>query len=180
MTFVCAILQLSSIQDSHISVWNSVKVDLTGLKGKKIDKILFSYDAPALAKGTVFRGFVDDVAVEQADTLDDSDGLISYVDTRRGTKSSGGFSRGNNFPAAAWPIGFNFITPMTNADSAGTIYQYQAANNSSNLPTLNGIGFSHEPSIWMGDRNQLTFMPAAGDTVSIGGTGFKPTNRDRQ
>ena len=101
MTFVCAILQLSSIQDSHISVWNSVKVDLTGLKGKKIDKILFSYDAPALAKGTVFRGFVDDVAVEQADTLDDSDGLISYVDTRRGTKSLGGFSRGNNFPAAA-------------------------------------------------------------------------------
>lgn len=144
--------------------WNSVKVDLTGLKGKKIDKILFSYDAPALAKGTVFRGFVDDVAVEQADTLDDSDGLISYVDTRRGTNSSGGFSRGNNFPAAAWPNGFNFITPMTNADSAGTIYQYQAANNSSNLPTLNGIGFSHEPSIWMGDRNQLTFMPAAGDS----------------
>ena len=74
---------------------------MTGLKGKKIDKILFSYDAPALAKGTVFRGFVDDVAVEQADTLDDSDGLISYVDTRRGTKSLGGFSRGNNFPAAA-------------------------------------------------------------------------------
>lgn len=144
--------------------WNSIKIDLSGLAGKSIDRVLFSYDIPDAPAGTVFRGYVDDVELSTPEALDTSDGLISYVDTRRGTNSSGGFSRGNNFPAAAWPNGFNFITPMTNADSTGSLYQYQAANNSENLPTLNGIGFSHEPSIWMGDRNQLTFMPAAGDS----------------
>lgn len=144
--------------------WNSIKVDLSGLEGQTIEKILFSYNMPEAAGGTVFRGFVDDVALAPAEALDTSDGLISYVDTRRGTNSSGGFSRGNNFPAAAWPNGFNFITPMTNADSTSSLYQYQAANNAENLPTLNGIGFSHEPSIWMGDRNQLAFMPAAGSS----------------
>ena len=86
---------------------------------------------------------------------------MSYVDTRRGTNSTGGFSRGNNLPATAWPNGFNFITPMTNADNVGTIYQYQRANNAQNLPALNGIGFSHQPSIWMGDRNQIAVLPAA-------------------
>ena len=40
-----------------------------------------------------------------ADERDTSDGLVSYVDTRRGTNSTGGFSRGNNLPATAWPNG---------------------------------------------------------------------------
>src|SRR5699024_6909410 len=94
--------------------------------------------------------------------LDTSEGLVSYVDTRRGTNSSGGFSRGNNFPAVAVPNGFNFITPMTDAATTGTLYAYQRDNNAENLPTLQAIGFSHEPSIWMGDRNQLAVLPAAG------------------
>ena len=50
---------------------------------------------------------------------------------------------------------------MTDADNHGTIYQYQRANTSQNLPALEGIGFSHQPSIWMGDRNQLAVLPAA-------------------
>lgn len=144
--------------------WNSVKVDLSAFEGQTIEKVLLSYSIPDAPGGTVFRGYVDDVVLDQAEERDTSDGLISYVDTRRGTNSSGGFSRGNNIPAAAWPNGFNFITPMTNADSHSTLYQYQAGNNSENRPTLNGIGFSHQPSIWMGDRNQLAFMPAAGDS----------------
>ncbi|MFB4353424.1 GH92 family glycosyl hydrolase [Microbacterium sp. LS_15] len=149
--------------------WNKVTIDLGAFAGRTIDDILFRYDHPGTdVKGvevptgaTAFSGWLDDVSIGAAEQLDTTDGLVSYVDTRRGTNSTGGFSRGNNLPATAWPNGFNFITPMTNADNVGTIYQYQRANNAQNLPALNGIGFSHQPSIWMGDRNQIAVLPAA-------------------
>ncbi|MEV4669261.1 GH92 family glycosyl hydrolase [Microbacterium sp. LWO12-1.2] len=149
--------------------WNKVTVDLGQFAGRTVDDILFTYDHPGTdVKGvevptgeTAFSGWLDDVAIGAAEELDTTDGLVSYVDTRRGTNSTGGFSRGNNLPATAWPNGFNFITPMTNADNVGTLYQYQRANNAQNLPALNGIGFSHQPSIWMGDRNQIAVLPAA-------------------
>ena len=149
--------------------WNKVTVDLGRFAGRTVDEVLLSYDHPGEdVKGvevptaaTAFNGWLDDVAIGAAEELDNSDGLVSYVDTRRGTNSTGGFSRGNNLPATAWPNGFNFITPMTNADNVGTIYQYQRANTAQNLPALNGIGFSHQPSIWMGDRNQIAVLPAA-------------------
>ncbi|WP_176697103.1 GH92 family glycosyl hydrolase [Microbacterium sp. 3J1] len=149
--------------------WNKVTVDLGQSAGKTVDDIVFTYDHPgADVKGievptgaTAFSGWLDDVEIGAAEERDTSDGLVSYVDTRRGTNSTGGFSRGNNLPAVGWPNGFNFITPMTNADNVGTIYQYQRANTAQNLPALNGIGFSHQPSIWMGDRNQIAVLPAA-------------------
>lgn len=149
--------------------WNKVTVDLGAFAGRTVSDILFTYDHPGSdVKGvetptaaTAFSGWLDDVEIGAAAQLDTTDGLVSYVDTRRGTNSTGGFSRGNNLPATAWPNGFNFITPMTNADNVGTIYQYQRANNAQNLPALNGIGFSHQPSIWMGDRNQIAVLPAA-------------------
>ena len=155
--------------------WNRVSVDLGSFAGRTVDDVLFTYDHPGddvhgvekPTGATSFTGWIDDIAIDAAPARDTSDGLVSYVDTRRGTNSTGGFSRGNNFPAAAWPNGFNFITPMTNADNAGTLYQYQRANDAQNRPTLNGIGISHEPSIWMGDRNSLAVMPAAnGDPTS--------------
>ncbi len=148
--------------------WNSETIDLSSLAGKTVEKILFTVHLPEGAAGatadTSFKGYLDDVTLDQAPTVDHSDGLVSYVDTRRGTNSSGGFSRGNNMPAVGVPNWFNFLVPMTNADSSGTIYQYQANNNAQNRPTLNGIGISHEPSIWMGDRNQVAFMPENTDS----------------
>ncbi|MBT2484078.1 MULTISPECIES: GH92 family glycosyl hydrolase [unclassified Microbacterium] len=149
--------------------WNKVTVDLGQFAGRTVQQILFRYDHPGAdvknievpTGSTAFSGWLDDVSIDAAEERDTSDGLVSYVDTRRGTNSTGGFSRGNNLPATAWPNGFNFITPMTNADNVGTIYQYQRANNAQNLPALNGIGLSHQPSIWMGDRNQIAVMPAA-------------------
>ncbi|MFC6356328.1 GH92 family glycosyl hydrolase [Luethyella okanaganae] len=158
--------------------WNKVSVDLGRFAGRTVTSILFTYDHPVdglsgvetPTRATTVNGWLDDVAIGKAPVRDDADGLVSYVDTRRGTNSSGGFSRGNNLPAAAMPNGFNFLTPMTNADNGGTLYNYQRANNTQNRPTLNGIGFSHEPSIWMGDRNQLAVMPAVGSipTSSLG------------
>lgn len=163
--------------------WNKVTVDLGQFAGRTIDDILFTYDHPGSdVKGievptgaTAFTGWLDDVEIGASTPRDVSDGLVSYVDTRRGTNSTGGFSRGNNLPATAWPNGFNFITPMTNADNVGTIYQYQRANDAQNRIGLNGIGFSHQPSIWMGDRNQIAVMPAAGANPTSSLTGRKLT-----
>ena len=65
--------------------------------------------------------------------------LSDYALTTRGTNSSGGFSRGNNFPATAVPHGFNFWTPVTNAGSLSWLYDYARANNADNLPTHPGV-----------------------------------------
>ena len=149
--------------------WNKVTVDLAAFSGRTVTGVQLSYDHPGsdvtgvepAAAGTSVTGWIDDISIDAVEPRDTSAGLVSYVDTRRGTNSTGGFSRGNNIPATAWPNGFNFITPMTDADNHGTIYQYQRSNTSQNLTALEGIGFSHQPSIWMGDRNQLAVLPAA-------------------
>ena len=149
--------------------WNSITVDLSAFAGRTVTDIVFTYEHPGdgvrnvelPGEGTAVTGWLDDVEIGAAEQRDTSDGLVSYVDTRRGTNSTGGFSRGNNFPATAWPNGFNFVTPMTDADNHGTLYHYQQSNTAQNRPALEGIGISHEPSIWMGDRNQLAVLPAA-------------------
>ena len=87
--------------------------------------------------------------------------LSDYALTTRGTNSSGSFSRGNNFPAAALPHGFNFWTPVTNSSSLSWLYDYARANNDDNLPTLQALSLSHEPSPWMGDRQTFQVMPSA-------------------
>lgn len=144
--------------------WNSVYIDLSSLAGRSVDKILLSYDYPNGKASTVFSGWVDDVRIGVAAPAIDGSSRVNYVDTRRGTLSSDKLSRGMNIPATAWPNGFNFFTPMTNAGSQSTLYEYQRANNADNLPTLQGIGISHEPSIWMGDRDQLGIMPSLSAT----------------
>lgn len=146
--------------------WNSVTVDLGAFEGKTIEAVLLGYDQPAAPAGTVVRGWVDDVRIGAAAPRDTTDGLVSWVDTRRGTNSTDGYSRGNTIPATAWPNGFNFFTPMTNADTDRIIYHYQRENTAENLPALQGIGISHQPSLWIADRNQLALLPADGSDPS--------------
>jgi len=144
--------------------WNAVHIDLGSLSGRTVQKVLLSYDYPSGKAGTVFSGWVDDVRIGAAAPAVDGSSRVNYVDTRRGTLSSSSFSRGTNIPATALPNGFNFFTPMTNGGSQSTLYEYQRANNAANLPTLQAIGISHEPSIWMGDRDQLGIMPSLSAT----------------
>jgi len=146
--------------------WNSIHIDLSSLAGHTVSKILLSYDYPTGTAATVFSGWVDDVRIGAATPTIDGAKKVNYVDTRRGTLSSSSFSRGTNIPATAMPNGFNFFTPMTDGGSQGTLYEYQRANNAANLPTLQAIGISHEPSIWMGDRDQLGIMPSLSSTPS--------------
>ena len=140
--------------------WNAVQSDIGSVaNGKTIDRILLAYDDPGATAATRFQGWIDDVAVVAAPTAIDGSRLTNYVDTRRGTNASGSFSRGNNLPISAMPNGFNFLTPVTDATSDSWEYTYQRANNAANLPMLQGLAISHEPSPWMGDRDQMSIMP---------------------
>ncbi|WP_420370438.1 GH92 family glycosyl hydrolase [Curtobacterium sp. L1-20] len=147
--------------------WNSIRIPLGALAGKTVTKVLFAYDddAAGAKAGSTFHGWVDDIRIDPAAERIDGSSLTNYVDTRRGTNSSGGFSRGNNIPAAAVPNGFNFWTPMTAADSESWEYSWASDNNSANLSVLEGLGVSHEPSPWMGDRDQLAIMPSTSGTT---------------
>jgi predicted alpha-1,2-mannosidase len=142
--------------------WNAVQSDLGAVaNGKTIDRILLAYDNPGATAATRFQGWIDDLAIVGTPAPIDGRTLTNYVDTRRGTNASGGFSRGNNLPISAVPNGFNFLTPVTDATSDSWEYVYQRANNAANLTMLQGLATSHEPSPWMGDRNQMSVMPVA-------------------
>ncbi|MEV6010446.1 GH92 family glycosyl hydrolase [Streptomyces sp. NPDC051976] len=150
----------------YASQWNQVTADLGKVAaGKTVDRILLGYDDPkgqsADGGSTQFKGWLDDLAIGAAPRRDSAATFVDHVDTRRGTNSSGSFSRGNNLPLTAVPNGFNFYTPVTDAGSDSWEYSYAAQNNADNLPTLQALGISHEPSPWMGDRDLFQVMPSA-------------------
>jgi predicted alpha-1,2-mannosidase len=144
----------------YVNQWNHVASRIGSVAaGKTVDRILVAYDSP---KGPAkFRGWLDDVTIERAAPERPKAHLSDYALTTRGTNSSGGFSRGNNFPATAVPHGFNFWTPVTNAGSLSWLYDYARGNNADNLPTVQAFSASHEPSPWMGDRQTFQVMPSA-------------------
>jgi predicted alpha-1,2-mannosidase len=144
----------------YVNQWNNVTSRIgTVAAGKTVDRILVAYDSP---KGPAkFRGWVDDVTIRPVPPEAPKAHPSDYALTTRGTNSSGGFSRGNNFPATAVPHGFNFWTPVTNAGSLSWLYDYARGNNADNLPTIQAFSASHEPSPWMGDRQTFQVMPSA-------------------
>ena len=79
-------------------------------------------------------------------------GLSQYVNTLRGSDSDVNFSHGNTFPAVAVPFGFNFWTPVTEANSDRWLYNY-------NTRTISGFAVSHEPSPWIADHGSFQIMP---------------------
>ncbi|MGW5253115.1 GH92 family glycosyl hydrolase [Streptomyces sp. NPDC004012] len=143
----------------YVNQWNDVASRIGSVAaGKTVDRILVAYDSP---KGpSKFRGWLDDIALKVAPPEKPEAHLSDYALTTRGTNSSGSFSRGNTFPAAALPHGFNFWTPVTNAGSLNWLYDYARANNADNLPTIEAFSASHEPSPWMGDRQTFQVMPS--------------------
>ncbi|MET9966370.1 GH92 family glycosyl hydrolase [Streptomyces sp. NPDC006356] len=144
----------------YVNQWNNVASRIGSVAaGKTVDRILVAYDSP---KGPAkFRGWLDDIALKAVTPERPKAHPSDYALTTRGTLSSGGFSRGNNFPATAVPHGFNFWTPVTNAGSLSWLYDYARANNDDNLPTIQAFSASHEPSPWMGDRQTFQVMPSA-------------------
>ncbi|MEV6480011.1 GH92 family glycosyl hydrolase [Streptomyces sp. NPDC051576] len=144
----------------YVNQWNSVLSRIGSVAaGKTVDRILLAYDSPG--GPAKFRGWLDDLSIKSAAPEKPKAHLSDYALTTRGTNSSGSFSRGNNFPATALPHGFNFWTPVTNSSSLSWLYDYARANNDDNLPTLQALSLSHEPSPWMGDRQTFQVMPSA-------------------
>lgn len=132
----------------YVNQWNNVVSRIGSVAaGKTVDRILVAYDSPG--GPAKFRGWLDDVVIDRAAPEKPKAHLSDYALTTRGTNSSGGFSRGNNFPATAVPHGFNFWTPVTNAASLSWLYDYARGNNDDNLPTIQSFSASHEPSPWM-------------------------------
>jgi predicted alpha-1,2-mannosidase len=149
--------------------WNNIEADLGKVAaGKTVQRILVGYDKPAGPAD--FRGWIDDLRISQADNPDTaaqqtaSKHPSDLAVTTRGTNSTGGFSRGNNFPATAVPHGFNFWTPVTNAGSRSWLYDYAKGNNDQNQPAIQAFSVSHEPSPWMGDRQTFQVMPSTADS----------------
>ncbi|WP_455352008.1 GH92 family glycosyl hydrolase [Streptomyces sp. SYSU K217416] len=144
----------------YVNQWNHKESRIGSVAaGKTVDRILVAYDSPA--GPAKFQGWIDDITIAPKAPEKRLAHLADYALTNRGTHSSGGFSRGNNFPATAVPHGFNFWTPVTNAASTSWLYDYARANNADNLPTLQAFSASHEPSPWMGDRQTFQLMPSA-------------------
>lgn len=90
--------------------------------------------------------------------------LLEAVDTRRGTHSSGDFSRGNNAPLVCVPHGGLFGLPMTDASAGNWPYSYHRHSGVDSVlgrvrPRLQGFGTSHIPSPWMGDRGVFILAP---------------------
>ncbi|QKW09879.1 glycoside hydrolase family 92 protein [Streptomyces sp. NA04227] len=144
----------------YVNQWNAVASHIGSVAaGRTVDRVLVAYDSPeGPAK---FRGWLDDVRIGKAPREEPKAHLSDYADTRRGTNSSNAFSRGNTFPATAVPHGFNFWTPVTNAGSLSWLYDYSRDNNADNLPTMEALSASHEPSPWMGDRQTFQLLPSA-------------------
>jgi predicted alpha-1,2-mannosidase len=82
-----------------------------------------------------------------------------YVNTLRGSNSFPEYSRGNTFPAVAVPFGFNFWSPMTDANSTKWIYQYAKTK-------IEAFTISHMPSPWISDRQTFQFMPMSDKLVT--------------
>lgn len=143
--------------------WNHRALRLGDVaEGKTIDRILVGYDAPVGPKN--FSGWIDDIEVTDR-PIETHDRPSEWVDTRRGTHSSGSYSRGNNIPATVVPHGFNFWVPVTDAGSLSWIYAYHQDNDEQNRSRLEAFAASHEPSPWMGERQTFQFMPSIAEAA---------------
>ena len=151
----------------YLKQWNAVRSDIGVVaNGKTIDRIVASFDNPNAQNGRSFSGWIDDLQITAQPKVLSANVTSALVDTRRGTNASFEFSRGNNLPITAVPNGFTFLTPVTDASSNSWQYSYQGANNSNGFPELQGVAVSHEPSPWMGDRDQLSLMSSTTTEVT--------------
>ena len=160
--------------------WNDVQVDLDSIVGRTITDVLLVLDIPeadqaaetsdasATDGAEELVGWIDGpyLAPRPADPpLEDP---VAWVDTRRGTYASADYSRGNTLPLAGLPNGFALFTPATDARTSRWLYEYHRANDADNRPRLQGMALSHQPSPWMGDRNQFMLMPLLGEAPNAG------------
>ncbi|MGY5766348.1 GH92 family glycosyl hydrolase [Brachybacterium sp. DNPG3] len=164
----------------HADQWNDVQIPLEAVVGRVVVEVLLVGDAPApdaasadasaprAGRAAEVDGWIDGPYLGPGEPEPDPEDLVAWVDTRRGTHSSGDLSRGNTLPITALPNGFAKLTPVTDARTRRWLYEHHRANrvvggaDGRSLPHLQGIALTHQPSPWMGDRGQLVVMPLRG------------------
>ena len=144
--------------------WNYRQASLAPAAGRRAVAIELCWaprdDAAGGAVDVV--GYLDDVRIFDDPDRDTPRRPSDWVVTTRGTNATRWFSRGNNIPATAWPNGFAFHIPITDARSTRWLYDYAAGNDDENRPRLQGLAVSHQPSPWMGDRLTFQVSPQLG------------------
>lgn len=91
--------------------------------------------------------------------------FVRHVRTEMGTVNTGGregcaVSTGNLYPMTARPWGFGGWTPQTRADGASRwFYDYID-------PRIYGIRYTRQPSPWIGDHANWSFLPVTGEPAA--------------
>lgn len=141
-----------------VDQWNLRRVALTGLAGRRIERLLVVVRAAEVP----LRVWVDDIGVRPVRAFPAAP--LDLVDIRRGTHSSDRFSRGNNAPLVGLPHGGVFGLPMTDAAAGNWPYAWHAHNRDTtggpNRPAIEAFATSHIPSPWMGDHGVFQLMPS--------------------
>lgn len=144
-----------------VDQWNLRRVDLTAAAARTVERaeaILGRTGDRIAATLPPLVGWLDDVTIDVQ--RQPPSNPLEYVDTRRGSHSSGRFSRGNTAPLVAVPHGGVFGLPMTDAGSNRWPYSWAEHGRAGDTrPTIQAFATSHLPSPWMSDRGVFQLMP---------------------
>ncbi|RKE59367.1 putative alpha-1,2-mannosidase [Microbacterium sp. AG238] len=132
-----------------VDQWNRRTVDLAAVVGRRITGVRVVI-GPGSGERTVF---VAPPVIEPVPHRPEH--LLGWADTRRGTRGSDRFSRGNTAPIVTLPHGGVFALPMTDASAGNWPYRYQV-----DRPAIQAFATSHIPSPWIGDRGVFELMPS--------------------
>lgn len=81
--------------------------------------------------------------------------LVTLANPMQGTDSQRSFSHGNEYPAIALPFPMNTWAPYTQPEKDSFYYAYSQNK-------IRGIRQTHQPSPWIGDYANFSFMPVSG------------------
>lgn len=79
---------------------------------------------------------------------------LNYVNTKMGTNNNQRLSTGNALPLCQLPFGMIAFCPQTEVNEGRKGWFYNP-----NLPLMEGIRLTHQPSPWIGDYATVLFMP---------------------
>lgn len=149
--------------------WNYVESCIGEVaSGKTIEKICVYFDMKDIEDASKFITFFDDLKIEdKAEVVYEN--LSDYINILRGTNNDIAFSRGMCTPGVTLPGGFNFFTPVNNADSATLPYTYQQSGEGN---PLDSISIIHAPNFWIGSYGSFQFMPNTSIDTSNGTSGI--------
>lgn len=164
----------------YTAQWNYVESCIGEVAaGKTIEKICVYFDMDNAEDASKFITFFDDLKIEDKKEVV-YENLSDYINILRGTNNDIAFSRGMCTPGVTLPGGFNFYTPVNNADSATLPYTYQQTRAGNPLDSISVI---HAPNFWIGSYGSFQFMAntsvdTSGGTSKVIASDISSSNRE--